>query len=117
MIAPMALSFPSPPTFSSGGNIGTFILDFLIWLIEIPFYGIVIIAEDIFNAVAGSTSSTIGGLFSILTNSFNQTVQALSGFGIFSAIIAAIIWGVSLLIILLFVGWALHLVITDAEDE
>jgi hypothetical protein len=44
-------------------------------------------------------------------------VQALSGFGIFSSIIAAVIWGISLLIILLFVGWAIHLVINDAEDE
>lgn len=116
MVFSPALTFPSPPTFPSGGSIAAFILDFLIWLIEIPFYGIVIIAEDVFNAVAGSTSSTIGGLFSILTNSFNQTVQALSGFGIFSAIIAAVIWGVALLIILLFVGWAIHLVIGDAED-
>ena len=111
-----ALTFPSPPTYSSG-SIATFIIDFLIWLVEIPFIGLVILLEDIFNAVAGSSSSTISGLFGILTSSFNQTVQALSGFGIFSSIIAAVIWGISLLIILLFVGWAIHLVINDAEDE
>ena len=92
-------------------------IDVLIWLVEIPFIGLVILLEDIFNAVAGSSSSTISGLFGILTSSFNQTVQALSGFGIFSSIMAAIIWGISLLIILLFVGWAIHLVINDAEDE
>ena len=112
-----ALTFPKPPTFSYGSSITTFIIDFLIWLVEIPFYGLVIILEDIFNAVAGSSSSTISGLFGILTGSFSQTVQALSGFGIFASVIAAVIWGISLLIILLFVGWAIHLVINDAEDE
>ena len=116
MFSPAALSFPSPPTYSSG-SIATFIIDFLIWLVEIPFYGLVMVLEDIFNAFAGSSSSTISGLFGILTSSFNQTVQALSGFGIFASVIAAIIWGISLLIILLFVGWAIHLVISDAEDE
>ena len=112
-----ALTNPCPPTYSYGGSILGFIINFLIWLVEIPFYGLVILLEDIFNAVAGSSSSTISGLFGILTSSFNQTVQALSGFGIFASVIAATIWGVSLLIILLFVGWAIHLVINDAEDE
>ena len=116
MFSPAALSFPSPPTYSSG-SIATFIVDFLVWIVEIPFIGLVILLEDIFNALGGSFGSTISGLFGILTSSFNQTVQALSGFGIFSSILAAIIWGVSLLIILLFIGWAIHLVFTDAEDE
>ena len=112
-----ALTFPKPPTFSYGSSITTFIIDFLIWLVEIPFYGLVILLEDIFNAVAGSSSSTISGLFGILTGSFNQTVQALSGFGIFAAVIAAVIWGMSLLIIILFAGWAIHLVFDDAEED
>ena len=117
MFNAMVLSFPSPPTLGSGESITTFILQFLLWIIEIPVYGLVIVLETIFLAISGALGSSIGGLFSILTGSFSETVSALSGFGIFASVIAAFIWGASLIIILLFANLAFHMFITDAEEE
>ena len=113
----MVLTFPSPPTLGSGESITTFILQFLLWVIEIPVYGLVIVLETIFLAISNAVGSSIGGLFSILTGSFTETVQALSGFGIFASIIAAIIWGIALIIILWFANLAFHVFVTDAEEE
>ena len=113
----MVLTFPSPPTLGSGESITTFILQFLLWVIEIPVYGLVIVLETIFLAISNAVGSSIWGLFSILTGSFTETVQALSGFGIFASIIAAFIWGLALIIILWFANLAFHMFETDAEEE
>jgi hypothetical protein len=112
----MVYSYPSFPTYY-GGNLGTFLLQLLTWIISVP----LIAAANFFISIIGSattagqnsTSSVIG----FIGATWNNSLQAFSSLGIFAPVIASLIWGFSVLILIFFIFKAIQLGAHETEEN
>ena len=114
----MIFTYPQFPSYNPYfDNIGSYIIQLLIWIISIPLIAIAnfiaSIGQSLSNAGSQSTDSVIG----FITQTWNNSVSSFSSLGIFAPIIASLIWGISILILIFFLFKAVQLGIRETEDD
>ena len=114
------LSYPSFPTYSgstTASAIGSYILQIVLWFVEIPLIGIANVFIAIFNDIASGAGSSVTSVLSFPGQIFQSTIQAFSALGIFAPIAAAAIWGVALVILIFFIFKAIQLALAESTED
>lgn len=106
-----------PTSGSLGSNIATFILEVLLWFVEIPLIGIANVLIDIFGGLGTGAGSTASDIFGFLGKIFVQTESSFSSLGIFAPIAAAGVWGVAVLILVFFIFKAIQLAMAETTED
>ena len=91
------------PPFPKDTNIAKELVNIIIWIFKIPVIamanGIIGISGNITNGLSASAIT----IFSFPGQIFQQTVSAFKAYGIFAPVIAAFIWGISIIILVFMV--------------
>ena len=97
------------PPFPQNGNIARELVHILIWIFEIPIIamakGIIGISGNITNGLSSSAIT----IFSFPGQIFQQTVSAFKAYGVLAPIIAAVIWGISIIILVFMIFKAVQI--------
>lgn len=114
------LSYPSFPTYSGGTSalaIGGYILQIILWFIEIPLIGIANVFIAFFDGLSSGTGSSVNSIIGFPGQIFASTVQAFSALGIFAPIVAAIVWGAALVVLVFFIFKAIQLALDETTED
>ena len=113
-------SYPTFPTFPSSitaSNIGLYVLNVIIWFIEIPLVGIANVFEGLLNGISSGATSSATSIVGFPGQIFQSTIQAFSALGIFAPIAAAVVWGAALVILIFFVFKAIQVALDETTED
>lgn len=108
-------TYPPFPNLNSG--IGTFLIQLIEWIIEVPLVAIANFVIGIESSAQTGASNSIGAVFGFIGVTWDNSVASFQQFGVLAPIIAGIIWGTALLILIFFVGKAIELTIREVEND
>ena len=110
-------TFPTFPQSVTASSMGMYILNILIWFIEIPIVGIADIFEGVLNSISSGASSSASNIASFPGQIFQSSVSDFSAFGIFAPIVAALVWGMAIVILIFFAFKAIQLALAESTDD
>ena len=111
----MVYSYPPFPSFS--GGITGFIIGLLEWITEIP----LIAAANFFIGISGSATtageSDTSSIVGFIGQTWQNSIDSFKSFGVLAPILAALIWGIALLILVFFLFKILELGKHEVEES
>ena len=110
-------TFPTIPANISASTIGTYVLQVIIWFIEIPLIGIANIFISAFGGIASGAGSSANSIIGFPGQIFHSTTQAFSALGIFAPIAAAVVWGIAIIILIFFVFKAIQVALEETTED
>ena len=114
------LSYPSFPTIPSNitaSSIGSYVLQVIIWFIEIPLIGIANVFIAFFDGLSSGAGNSVNSIVGFPGQIFQSTESAFSSLGIFAPIAAAAVWGVALVILIFFIFKAIQLAMDETTED
>ena len=114
------LSYPSFPTYSGGASasaIGSYVLQIILWFVEVPLIGIANVFIGFFGGLSSGAGSSVDSILSFPGQIFQSTIQAFSALGIFAPIAAALVWGIALVILIFFIFKAIQLALAESTED
>jgi hypothetical protein len=114
------LSYPSFPTYSGSATasaIGSYILQIVLWFVEVPLIGIANVFIAFFDGLSSGAGSSVNSIIGFPGQIFQSTIQAFSALGIFAPIAAALVWGVALVILIFFIFKAIQLALAESTED
>lgn len=114
------LSYPGFPTYSGGVSasaIGSYILQIMLWFVEIPLIGIANVFIGFFGGLSSGAGSSASSILGFPGQIFQSTIKAFSALGIFAPIVAAIVWGAALVILVFFIFKAIQLAMEETTED
>ena len=111
----MSFTYPTFPTLSSS-NIGSSLVQLLIWIFSIPVVAIAKVIRDITSAIGTAAGQTAGTVINFPGKIFQQTEASFTSYGVLAPIIAAAIWGISIVLLIFFVIKAAQVGLNEFTD-
>jgi len=106
-----------PPFPQWNGSITTFLMQMILWIIEIPLIAIMNVIIAVVSDIGNTLGSTGAEIIAFPATIFKESVASFSVFGVFAPVIASFIWGTSIIILVFFVFTALHIGESEMENE
>lgn len=112
----LAFSYPSFPSYN--GNVGTYLMDLIFWVLSIPLVAIGNFIAGIGAGVTSGASSSASSVLGFVGVEFVDSEHAFSFAGPFAIVIASAVWGVAIIILIFFIFKAIQLAMDmTTEDE
>ncbi len=111
----LTFSYPSFPSYN--GNIGTYLLELIFWVISIPFIALGNFITGIMGGVTSGASSSASSVLGFIGTEFTNSEHDFAFAGPFAIILASLVWGIALLIIIFFIFKAIQLALHESEDD
>jgi hypothetical protein len=109
------ISYPQFPTYT--GSIPSFLLQIILWILEIPLIAI----GNMIIGVSGSATNSLGtGVSTVISfpaTIFRQSEASFRAYGVFAPIIVSLIWGVSIIILIFFIFKAVQIAGTEMTND
>lgn len=93
-------SYPPFPTFS--GGVSGFVIALLEWAIELPLIALANFFVGIAGAGTTSSESTVTEIGGFIGQIWKQSIDSFTAYGVLAPILAAVIWGVAIVILIFF---------------
>ena len=111
----MTIPYPNFPTYN--GNLAQTIIEILLWMVEIPVIAIGNVIISVFGGVGTAASTTATDIISFPGAIFVQTELSFKAYGVLAPIIAAAIWGTSIIILVFLVFKAFQIATDEFTNE
>ena len=112
----LAFSYPAFPSYN--GNVGTYLMDLIFWVLSIPLVAIGNFIAGIGAGVTSGASSSASSVLGFVGIEFVDSEHAFSFAGPFAIILASAVWGVAIIILIFFIFKAIQLAMDmTTEDE
>ncbi len=112
----LAFSYPSFPSYN--GNVGTYLMDLIFWVLSIPLVAIGNFIAGIGAGVTSGASSSASSVLGFVGVEFVDSEHAFSFAGPFAIVIASAVWGVAIIILIFFIFKGIQLALgMTTEDE
>ena len=114
----MTFAYPSLPTWDgSFSDLPSFVGQFLLWMIEIPAVAFANLLAGVFGGFTTGASSSSESVGAFIGAAFTDTEASLAPLGIFAIPVAAVVWGLGVVILAYFGMWTIGIVIDQGEKD
>ena len=112
----LAFSYPAFPSYN--GNVGTYLMDLIFWVVSIPLVAIGNFIAGIGAGVTSGASSSASSVLGFIGTEFVDSESSFSFAGPFAIVIASAVWGVAIIILIFFIFKGIQLALgMTTEDE
>ena len=111
----MVYSYPPFPSFA--GGIGGFIIGLLEWVIEIPLIAIANAFIGVSQSATAAGETDTSSIIGFIGQTWQNSIDSFKQFGVLAPILAALIWGVALLILVFFIFKIIQLGEHEVEES
>ena len=114
----MVTPYPPFPTFSGGiSDIGFFIVEVILWAIEIPLVAGADFIETVSGNAAAGAGQSAGNVLGFIGDIFVQTESAYAPLGILAPIAASFTWGIAIMVLTFFIFKAIQLAMAETTED